>query len=158
MSIQDIGAIGELLAAIATLITLIYLATQIRQNTRGMQMGQSQEFIRWNTELVEPLVTERDLAELWQNGQDNLSDLDSTDQLRITLFEWRAIGAWHHYYHMRQLGLIPDHLWIQLVGLFKRIGQREAMQQAWLEWRDVYDEEFQDFMDQYLSQTSNADA
>ena len=34
MTIQDLGSIGELLAAIATIGTLIYLALQIRQNTR----------------------------------------------------------------------------------------------------------------------------
>ena len=32
MSIQDLGSLGELIAAIATLGTLIYLAIQIRQN------------------------------------------------------------------------------------------------------------------------------
>jgi len=34
MTISDIGSIGELLAAIATIITLIYLALQLRSNTK----------------------------------------------------------------------------------------------------------------------------
>ena len=34
MTISDIGSIGELLAAIATMITLIYLAIQLRNNTK----------------------------------------------------------------------------------------------------------------------------
>ena len=33
MTIQDLGSLGELIAALATLVTLVYLATQIRQNT-----------------------------------------------------------------------------------------------------------------------------
>ena len=33
MTIQDLGSIGELVAAIATIATLVYLAIQIRQNT-----------------------------------------------------------------------------------------------------------------------------
>ena len=33
MSIQDLGSIGELVAAIATIVTLAYLALQIRRNT-----------------------------------------------------------------------------------------------------------------------------
>ncbi len=37
MTIQDWGAIGEIIGAIATIATLIYLATQIRQNTRALQ-------------------------------------------------------------------------------------------------------------------------
>ena len=37
MTIQDLGTIGELVAAIATVATLIYLAAQIRQNTNSMK-------------------------------------------------------------------------------------------------------------------------
>lgn len=37
MTIQDLGSIGELVAAIATVATLIYLAAQIRQNTTAMK-------------------------------------------------------------------------------------------------------------------------
>jgi hypothetical protein len=33
VTIQDLGSIGELIAAIATVATLVYLAIQIRQNT-----------------------------------------------------------------------------------------------------------------------------
>ena len=34
LSIQDLGSIGELIAAIATIATLFYLAQQLRMNTR----------------------------------------------------------------------------------------------------------------------------
>ena len=37
MDIQDLGSIGELIAALATLATLVYLATQIRQNTNQLK-------------------------------------------------------------------------------------------------------------------------
>lgn len=36
MTIEQIGSLGELIAAIATVITLIYLTTQIRQNNRSL--------------------------------------------------------------------------------------------------------------------------
>jgi len=34
LTIQDLGSIGELVAALATLVTLVYLATQVRQAKR----------------------------------------------------------------------------------------------------------------------------
>jgi hypothetical protein len=37
MTIQDLGSVGELIAAVATVATLIYLAAQIRQNTATMK-------------------------------------------------------------------------------------------------------------------------
>jgi len=36
MTIMELGALGELLGSIAVLATLVYLAVQIRQNTRSM--------------------------------------------------------------------------------------------------------------------------
>ena len=37
MTIQDWGSIGELIAAVATVLTLIYLALQIRANTAAVK-------------------------------------------------------------------------------------------------------------------------
>ena len=41
MSIQDLGALGELVAAVATVATLLYLAVQIRQNNKNLQESTS---------------------------------------------------------------------------------------------------------------------
>ena len=37
MTIQDLGSIGEFVAAIATVATLVYLAIQIRSNTAALR-------------------------------------------------------------------------------------------------------------------------
>jgi len=37
MTITELGALGEFVGAIGVVITLIYLAIQIRQNTRAME-------------------------------------------------------------------------------------------------------------------------
>ena len=39
MTLQDWGSIGEVIGALAVVVTLIYLAKQIRQNTRAMDEG-----------------------------------------------------------------------------------------------------------------------
>ena len=39
MTLQDWGAIGELVGAVAVIVTLIYLAKEIRLNTRAMAEG-----------------------------------------------------------------------------------------------------------------------
>ena len=37
MTLSDLGNIGEMLGGVAVLVTLVYLALQIRQNTRTMR-------------------------------------------------------------------------------------------------------------------------
>ncbi len=34
MTIQDLGAIGDLIGGVAVVVTLVYLAAQIKQNTK----------------------------------------------------------------------------------------------------------------------------
>ena len=46
MSILELGALGELVGAIAVVVTLIYLAIQLRQNTRIHASLIRQHFLR----------------------------------------------------------------------------------------------------------------
>ena len=45
MDIQDLGAIGELVGAIAVVISLFYLAFQIRANTKSIQGSSYQDLL-----------------------------------------------------------------------------------------------------------------
>ena len=42
MTIQDWGSIGEILGAGAVIITLLYLTTQVRQNTKALHSSMFQ--------------------------------------------------------------------------------------------------------------------
>jgi hypothetical protein len=55
MTIQDLGSLGELVAALATLVTLVYLATQIRQNTAQQQREEMLSIQHGQNEVVRQL-------------------------------------------------------------------------------------------------------
>ena len=59
MTIQDFGSIGELVAAIATVATLFYLAMQIRQGTRATRAASNQARA---TALTSPFFASPELA------------------------------------------------------------------------------------------------
>ena len=84
MSIQDLGAIGELLAAIATLATLIYLALQIRQNSRNLQESTSASMNQGWASINTRLSSDPQFASIFIRGRVKLDDLDTveTEQFR----------------------------------------------------------------------------
>jgi hypothetical protein len=45
MSLEDLGNIGEFVAAVAVLLSLIYLAVQIRQNTAALRTSSRQDIV-----------------------------------------------------------------------------------------------------------------
>ncbi len=48
MTIQDLGAIGSLIASIGVVVSLIYLAVQLRQNTQGIRTAAHQHIVSAN--------------------------------------------------------------------------------------------------------------
>ena len=58
MLLDDLGNVGEFLGSIAVVVSLLYLAVQIRQNTRSVRAAVYQEFTRESSQLAYLLVTD----------------------------------------------------------------------------------------------------
>lgn len=69
MNWDAVAAIGELVGAVAVLITLVYLATQIRQNTQAMRRQAAQQTFHLSFEEV-ALFTRDDNPEAWAKFRD----------------------------------------------------------------------------------------
>jgi hypothetical protein len=63
VTIQELGSIGELLAALATLGTLVYLARQVRQNTVSVQSANFGTWIDAINDANAALIKIADFAE-----------------------------------------------------------------------------------------------
>ena len=64
MTIQDMGAVGEMIGGIAVIITLIYLTLQIRQNTRAVRLNTGHAVTEEFRGMFELVAGSSDLAEL----------------------------------------------------------------------------------------------
>ena len=92
MTLQDLGNIGEFVAAIATVLTLIYLALQVRHNTRGLdqnnallRMSFDNEIRREGNDLRSAIASDADLAAIWRRGLAGDVDLDPVETARFSL-------------------------------------------------------------------------
>ena len=81
-----IGAIGEMLGAVAVVVTLLYLSKQIRQNTRSVQIAALRDTTaQWN-HWSDLLATSPDLAEIVVRGNESFKNLSKVDALRYGAF------------------------------------------------------------------------
>ncbi len=80
VTIEDVGALGELIAAIATVATLFYLATQIRQSTGVARAASQQALLDTFAEMNAELYRNRDLARLVGAGLMSFEALDDSDK------------------------------------------------------------------------------
>ena len=84
MSIQDLGSIGEFVAAIATILTLVYLALQIRQNTSVARSAATQEVLNSHRLIIRELLTLNPEVEVvFVRGLHSFASLDHDKQRRF---------------------------------------------------------------------------
>ena len=69
VTLEDLGNVGEFVAAIATLITLIYLAVQIRQNTGSVKAAAAQSVLAALNEALQSAASTPQLARVVVLGQ-----------------------------------------------------------------------------------------
>lgn len=150
MTLEQYAQFGEIIAAIAVIASLIYVAQQLHQNTDMMRVGNAQHFVDFNISLVGPIVANRELADLWVKGGSDFETLDPIDKQRIVMLEWQAIAGWHNFFNLRQKHLMSDEQWHEVVWVFEHIGQRQSVREAWKTFKSGYGKSFQEYMAQYL--------
>jgi hypothetical protein len=83
MNWEALGAIGEIVGAIAVVLTLGYLAVQIRQNTRALKLG-SVQTVHENYQARMRMTAENEsLARIMRTGIIRLNDLTKEEQTRF---------------------------------------------------------------------------
>lgn len=110
MTIQDYGAIGEIVGAIAVVVTLIYLSIQLRQYNRGLRSSTfhttMHEYNQINISQLDP-----ELAGLMDKG---LAVPDALTELEKYQFGWLMrvyMNIWENMYQQYLEGACPESYW-----------------------------------------------
>ena len=90
MSIQDWGAIGEIIGALAVVASLIYLATQIRQNTRQISLSMDsaklaafERNVEAGNSMREALIMNPEISELFLRAAADFDSLSKTEKISL---------------------------------------------------------------------------
>jgi hypothetical protein len=129
MNWEMLSAIGQVVAAVGVIPSLIYLAVQIRQqNKERRRAGINILTTQWG-ELVKTGQESRDFAELFLRGMQSFQNLDAPDKLRFSAFFTRftrnAEGMFIYY----RDGALEKALWDEvertMIDYFAYPGVRE---------------------------------
>jgi hypothetical protein len=75
MSWDAVGAIAELVGAVAVVITLAFLTVQLRQNTLSTRAAITQSVMSAAAEYLERVASDADLSQVWMRGLSDLAGL-----------------------------------------------------------------------------------
>lgn len=147
MTIQDLGAIGELVGGIAVIITLIYLALQIRQNTSSIE-GATEQSIMDHEMAMYNLIAQH--PNVYRRGSQCLSDLDADEAVVFEHLMSATMTQVYSAYAQYRRKLLPESVWQAYLLEWEDYSNLPGFQQAWKSLQKYYPLEFRQALDQSL--------
>ena len=111
MNWEAIGAIGEILGAIAVLVTLVYLAAQIRQNSRFVRAATYHSTSRARNEFNFAVATTPELSALLVRARDDSTSFDAEERQRFNSLMWGFWNLFEDSFFQRANGLLTRESW-----------------------------------------------
>ena len=129
MTIQDLGSLGELIAAVATVATLVYLAAQIRQNTRALRSSSFHGVTDSFNQINMGIANDESLARIFRLGSEDLAQLTDDERVRFAFMFLSAFRVFETLYYQDIQRVGESNLWeaekTTMVALLSGPGARE---------------------------------
>ena len=93
MNWDIVGAVGEWAGALAVVVTLFYLAKQIRENSKQVRMSSIVSIVHLMNEAFDPIYNSDKNVRVWAVGQRSPADLDEDEKMLFSLFMARLVNV-----------------------------------------------------------------
>jgi hypothetical protein len=111
MALEDLANIGELVSAIAVVISLAYLALQVRQNTASLRSDAYGRALDRISEMQGRFASDSGFTTFWARGALDAAALTPAERIRAMWALYEAFGAFEFMYLQHALGALPDEVW-----------------------------------------------
>ena len=159
MTLQDLGSLGEFVGALAVVLSLVYLAWQIRQNTIQLQQNAawlaasaSQNVAGSMNEWSYSLARDPALTAFLLKGLENPKALDGVDNYRFFLLCGVFLRNYDVAFHLNHLGFVAD--LDSLERSMKAILSSSQMREWWQVHGQQFDQGLQDRVNRMLEQSA----
>ncbi len=111
MDFRAIGAIAEVISATGVIVSLIYSAVQVRQNTRAVRNSTHHALTTTRLDYVAMVAENPDLSRILRFGSENYSELAEDEQFRLGLIMYYLFSAGENFFYQYQQGALDQEQW-----------------------------------------------
>jgi hypothetical protein len=150
MSIQEWGAISEMVGAIAIVVSLIYVGVQIRQNTQATRVRASQAFVESHCGAITQITRHPAFWDVYWRGLSGLSNLQGGEIAAFGAWTGHLLRTWESFYFQTKAGAFEDQIWFGWNHQYRDLFAYPGIQEEWTIRRHCFSDEFREFVEREL--------
>ena len=146
MNWQAIAAVAEAVGAIAVVASLLYLAVQVRQNTRQSRLGAQQAMVAELGMALQAQAQDREFATLLAKGLQSLESLDPVERVRFLSHVGHLLRLYEAVYFYHAEGTLDDRIWKGFEAAIADVMSYPGMQAAVALRRHHFSDDFGEYL------------
>ena len=147
MTIGELGSVGDFISSIAVIVSLVYLAIQIKKGTEAARTSTYQSVVSDFATLNGTMAADPELSILFVNGMEDFDALDSAEKARISQVFFAVFHFFENMFYQYRKGYLEDEVWLGWKRLMLTYYARPGFQTWWSLRRDVFSESFAAFLE-----------
>ncbi len=148
MNWEAVGALAELFGAVGVIVTLVFLARQIQQNTRAVRASTNHALTQQRNDLNVKFGLDPAATELLLRGARSLDDLDFAERYRHSLLMRAVVGICEDAYVQYTEGMCGVEPWESTKVVLRPITSAPAFETWWTENQQIYQPAFRAEVDE----------
>jgi hypothetical protein len=155
MNLQDLGSLGEFVGSIAVVLSLLYLAVQIRQNTATERTSSRQTILDTFYTALWDLGASPERKRVLTAGLANFEALSDQDKATFQLTMIRYLGNVYNGLLLRDAGMLDEETFSVIADTMLATLITTGGRQWWAASQDGSPPTIRDYIDRRLSDTDN---
>ena len=111
MNLQSLAYIGEIIGTVVVILSLVYLAVQVRQNTEAQRTENYARALERLAAFQSMLSKDGDISIIFSKGLGAYSKLTTQEKLRFNWALYEAFGAFEFMFHAARKNSIDEEIW-----------------------------------------------
>ncbi len=147
MPIDQLANYAEVFGGIAVIISLIYLAFQVRANTKEQALRRIGERNALGVRSQAYLLENPDLRRVWVKGVDGLANLDAEERVAYGAYLSQWAASMMDIYEQHRAKQMPEEDWKQLPLNARPVTVRKGALEWWQRVRHTFRTDVRAFID-----------
>ena len=144
---MDYELIINTVASLGVILSVFFLAYQIKKNTTAVKANYSDSLNTTNMEYLRQLIENPELGKLMERAVDSWEDMNEDDKRTTNYMFIQLFRHWENMYYQHKLSVLDKRLWSSHLNTMTGYFHHKGIQEWWIHRRMAFAEDFRDFLE-----------
>jgi len=155
MTLEALGNAGEMIGGVGVILSLVYLAAQIRQNTRSVRTGNYQDVVATAATLSATVGSNAETSRIFWGGLTEPDSLTLEESRQFAMLLTTLFRVYENLFYQHHENMLDTVIWTGWSKNALQVFWLPGAQVWWQRWRETYHPDFRAFLESSVQDTTD---